>query len=251
MLYAGPHPVNADPLPRWVVAPSQTMTVDLNLDAGEDPDAPDALFALAHRVNLACGGHAGDPDSLARACALAAASGVRVGAHPSYPDRTHFGRLPMPMAPEVLAQSLRDQCGLLLRAARGLGLPVGHVKLHGALYHAAHDDPGVARVALEACRDVLGAVEVLGMPRGCLHEVARALGMPFLREGFADRGYGPGGTLLPRGAPGAVLDAPAAARQCRALVASGQVETVCVHGDGPEALAVARAVRAVLDEARR
>jgi len=225
--------------------------VDLNLDAGESPDETDALYALAQRVNVACGGHAGDAATVAEACARAAATGAGLGAHPGYPDRAGFGRRPMALSPAALDETLRAQCRLLAEAAARVSWPVVHVKLHGALYHAAHEDPLVAHCALEACRAILGPVAVLGMPRGALGDVARSLGMPYVREGFADRGYGPDGRLLPRGTPGSVLDAEAAAVQCRALVSGGSVDTVCVHGDGAEALAMARVVRRVLDAVPR
>lgn len=250
MLYAAPHPVNADPLAPAPWHPPRTTMVELNLDAAELPDEPDALYALAHRLNLACGGHAGDARTVARACSLAKAASVRVGAHPSFPDRAHFGRRALQLSPEALADTLRAQCAWLRDLARAAGLDIAHVKLHGALYHAAHTDPAVARTALAACCETLGPVTVIGMARGHLAPEAARLGVHFLREGFADRGYAPDGALLPRDAPGALLGPEAAAAQCRALVASGAVDTVCVHGDGPDALAVARAVRAALESPR-
>lgn len=225
--------------------------VVLNLDAAELPDEPDALYGLAHWLNLACGGHAGDAATVARACAFAATAGsVRVGAHPSFPDRAHFGRRPLQLSPGALADTLRAQCLWLRDIVRAAGLDIAHLKLHGALYHAAHADPAVARAALTACCDALGPVAVVGMARGHLGPEAARRGLPFLREGFADRGYASDGALLPRDAPGALLGPDAAAAQCRALVASGAVDTVCVHGDGPDALAVARAVRAALESTR-
>lgn len=213
----------------------------LNVDAGELPDEPDELYRLAHVVNVACGGHAGDDVSMARVVALCTQCGTRVGAHPSYPDREGFGRRAMTMAPDALSLSVARQCGAL--AAHGR---VESVKLHGALYHAANADPAVARAALGGAKLALGGVTVLGPPAGAISDVARELGLPFAREGFADRGVRRDGSLVPRGELGALVRDPAVAA-ARALELAGRVDTICVHGDGPNALAVARAVRRALE----
>ena len=215
----------------------------LNIDAGELPDEPAELYALAHVVNVACGGHAGDDASMRRVVAFCNQSGTAVGAHPSYPDREGFGRRAMAMTPDALAASVEAQCAALRRATSD----VRYVKLHGALYHAANADPVVARAALVAATRALGAPTVLGPPAGALADVARELGLAYAREGFADRAVRADGSLVPRGEPGAMIDDPAAAAaRARELAESGAVDTICVHGDGASALAVARAVRAAL-----
>lgn len=216
----------------------------LDIDLGELPDEAEALYAAAHLANVACGGHAGDDASIARAVALADAHGTLVGAHPSYPDREGFGRRAMAMAPEALAESVHAQCARWVAVAGA----ARHVKMHGALYHAIDRDDALADRVLAACRDALGVVPVLGPPGGATARAAAALGMPFLREGFADRGLRADGSLVPRGEPGALIEEPGrAAVQAARLAASGGYDVLCVHGDGAHAVAVAAAVRAALD----
>jgi UPF0271 protein len=220
----------------------------LNVDAGELPDEPAELYALAHAVSIACGGHAGDERSMERVLRECARAGTRAGAHPSYEDREGFGRRDLAVKPNVLGASVEAQCGRLAEVARACGVTLSHVKAHGALYHAANRDPEVARVVVEAARKALGATLVVGPPEGELRRAAAAAGLAFAREGFADRAMRTDGSLVPRGEPGAVIEDVAAARaQAKALVASGQFDTLCVHGDSRAALAIARAVRSELD----
>ncbi len=222
----------------------------LNVDAGELEDEPEELYSLAHVVNVACGGHAGDDASMRRVIVFCHQFGTRVGAHPSYPDRAGFGRLAMTMAPEALTEAVAEQCHALASCAREENdAPVSFVKLHGALDPAARDDAAIARAALQGALDALGwEITVIGPPTGRAREVAAELGLRYAREGFADRGTRADGSLIPRGEAGALIDDPArAAEQARALARAATVDTVCVHGDGKNALAVARAVRAALD----
>jgi UPF0271 protein len=224
-----------------------TAPVSLNLDAGELPDEPEALVAAADRVNVACGGHAGDEATMWTTLVRARAAGVKAGAHPSYADRAGFGRTAMDVPPDQLAIEVRDQCARLATVARAVGIPLGHVKPHGALYHRAAADPAVARAVLDGAIEALGPVAVMGPPGGALRDEAERRGLPYLREGFADRGMAPDGSLIPRGAPGAlIVEEAAAAAQALRLAASGAYDTLCVHGDGPNAVAVAVAVRAAL-----
>lgn len=219
----------------------------LNLDAGEVDDEPEALTALAHRLNLACGAHAGDVHLATRALRRASALGIAVGAHPSYPDREGFGRRALDLPLDALAATLRAQLTWLRDLAHDEGLGLSHVKPHGALYHAATARPDVAACLCDVTAETLGAVTLVGIAGGALHDAARARGWLFLREGFADRGYAADGTLIPRGAPGDVLTDPEAVRaQVRRLARDGGVDTVCVHGDGAHALPIARAVREAL-----
>ena len=215
--------------------------VGLNIDLGELPDEPDELYSLATQVNIACGGHAGDDASIARAVALARAAGATIAAHPSYPDRAGFGRTSMAIAPAVLGASIREQCARL-RAHVG-PLEVSVVKPHGALYHDLGKHPELARAFVDAVREVLGEPALVGPPGSPL----ASQGLRFLAEGFADRGYAPDGSLLARGTPGALIGDPAlAAAAARRLMLRSDIDTICVHGDSPNALAVARAVRAAL-----
>ncbi len=226
------------------------MTPLLNIDLGELPDEPAQLYALAHLAHVACGGHAGDEETMRRAVASCARHGTRLGAHPSYPDREGFGRRSLRLTPEALRRSVRDQCAALGNVARAHGhLDVTSVKPHGALYHSAARDPQVAHALLQGVVEALGeAVVVVGPAAGALFDLAAARGLSYWREGFADRGMAEDGTLLPRGTPGALLEDPlAAAVQARRLLLAGGVETLCVHGDTPGAVDIARAVGAVLD----
>ena len=248
------------------VHPATVRSVDLNADLGEtvdgEPTADDeAMFAVISSASVATGGHAGDAASMRLAVERAERHGVAVGAHPSYPDRAGFGRAAMVLAPADLTTVVSEQLGTLREA----GADIRYVKPHGALYHAAGSDPEGAGALVQAVvqlSDVLGrAVPVLALG-DALAEASVAAGLPFIREAFLDRGYMPDGRLVPRGMPGALLDDPAnvAARAVR-LALDGVVEatdgtlvvadaaSLCLHGDTPEAVAMARAVRAALDEA--
>jgi len=226
---------------------STRPTVLLNVDAGEHDDEPAALYALAHALNIACGGHAGDEPSMERVLRACLAHGVRAGAHPSYPDRASFGRISMSIEPAALARSVREQCARLGAIAVRVGVPLAHAKLHGALYHDANRDPVLAAATLGAVVDALGPVTVVGPPDGELRQLCAREGFPYEREGFADRSLRSDGTLVPRAEPGALITDPArAVAQALALALAGR-ETICVHGDTGGALAIARAVRAALD----
>ncbi|AKT37263.1 LamB/YcsF family protein [Chondromyces crocatus] len=223
--------------------------MDLNIDLGELPGEPEALYALATVVNVACGGHAGNQASMERALELARAAGTEVAAHPSYPDREGFGRVSLELPEEVLRASVRSQCAALQVVAEVAGVRVRRVKLHGALYGDAAQDPARARAALGGAVEGLGgSLEiVVGPPWGSLAAEAEALGLRYEREGFADRGYDAEGRLLPRSAPGALLVEPAAAvAQALRLADAGGLETLCVHGDTPGSEHIARAVREAL-----
>jgi 5-oxoprolinase (ATP-hydrolysing) subunit A len=223
----------------------------LNLDAGEYPDEPEELWALADIVSIACGGHAGDQASMTRVVEYCASStrGARpgIGAHPSYPDRKGFGRVSMEMEPDALGLTVIAQCGALSAIASAHGQRVRWIKPHGALYHDATNHEAISRELLQGARDALGEdIVIIGPPRGWLRETANAFGLRYLREGFADRATRPDGSLVPRSEAGALITDPQlAAARARELVAD--VDTICVHADTPGALAIARAVRKAID----
>lgn len=149
------------------------------------------------------------------------------------------------VAVDTLRLQVRGQVTSLVGIARQERVTVGHVKAHGALYHAADADLELARAVIEGAVEAAGAVAVLGPAGGALADCARAMGLEFLREGFADRGVDAHGKLIPRGSPGAMIEDPVAAAE-RARALARDVDTICVHGDSPGAVAIARAVRAVL-----
>lgn len=224
----------------------------LILDCGERPDETEHLWACADVFCCACGGHAGDEESMRRVVAFCARSVARLGAHVSYPDRAGFGRRSPFSHPDIvetvqaLADSLVDQERALLRMAHAQGVAVTAVKPHGALYHDAAIYPDVAGAVIDAAVAVFGPRTLLIGPRyGFLHDECARQGIPYAREGFADRRMRPDGSLVPRDEPGAlILDPEEAAAQAKRLLETYDV--VCVHGDTPGALAIARAVRAAI-----
>ena len=240
--------------------------IDLNADLGETVDGvptgdDEAMFAVISSASIACGGHAGDDASMRLAVERARMTGVAIGAHPSYPDRVGFGRTRMTMTEAELRTSL----GAQLSALAAADADIRYVKPHGALYHAIRDDRAHARAVVAAVSELstaLGrAIPILGLDGVVAHEAAHA-GVPFEREAFLDRGYQPDGGLVPRSLPGALLHDPraVAARAVR-LGRDGVVEAIdgtlidtaavslCVHGDTPGAVEMARAVRSALDAA--
>jgi len=221
----------------------------LNVDLGELPGEPEALYECAHVANVACGGHAGDDDSMRRAIDLGALHGAALGAHPSYPDREGFGRRRVAMTSSALEDTVRGQCLRLARVAQERARSIAYAKPHGALYHDANASAEAADAVVVGLADALGPhVTLIGPPGGALAAAAAKRGIAYAREGFADRAARPDGTLVPRGEPGAlVTDPAAAAAQAERLASSGSFETLCVHGDTPGAAAIARAVRRVLD----
>lgn len=193
---------------------------------------------------------------MTRACLLAKESGSRLAAHPSYPDRAHFGRRSLEMNASELERSLIEQVSILAALANRAGLEVAFIKPHGALYHDAARRPEHAGALVAALRSLskggTPSLGLIGAGQGELRELALREGHLYLREGFADRGCASDGRLIPRGEPGALISDPeAAAQQALRLAESGSVDTICVHGDTEGSLAIARAVRQVLEERGR
>jgi len=226
--------------------------VDLNADVGESfgrwtLGADDALLSIVTSANVACGFHAGDPSTLRRTCAVAAARGVAIGAQVSYPDLAGFGRRFIDMAPAELTDAVLYQIGALDGLARVEGSRVRYVKPHGALYNAiVHHESQAAAVAV-AVAAYDASLPVLGLPDSAIERAASARGLHVVREGFADRGYTADGRLVPRSEAGALLtDASAVAAQAVALASRG-IASICVHSDTPGAEASALAARAALE----
>ncbi|MFO0660342.1 MAG: 5-oxoprolinase subunit PxpA [Polyangiaceae bacterium] len=235
-------------------APYATLAlVLLNIDAGELPNEPEALYQLAHLVNIACGGHIGDTTSMRTAVTYALAHHTGIGAHPSYDDREGFGRVSLEVSLDELAASVERQCRDLAKICRELSARVEHVKPHGALYHDTHRSEEIARVVFNAARRALGSdIVFVAQANGALQRLCEQHDARFFAEVFADRGARPDGSLIPRGQPGALItNADEAAARARALVTLGQAQTVCVHGDTANAVEIAKAVRSTLDEMSR
>jgi UPF0271 protein len=214
--------------------------IDLNADLGEEVTDDAALLEVVTSANVACGYHAGNAAIMRSVCEGAARLGVSVGAQVSYADRPNFGRVAHDVAYEILREQVAHQVGLLSEIAVAAGTEVRYLKPHGALYHRVLDDEEQAAAVLAGS----GSLAVLGMP-GRLLEQAAGLGRVTLLEGFPDRGYADDGRLLPRDRPGAVLDDEDRIA-ANAVRLAPTVDSLCVHGDHPGAVAHARACRLAL-----
>jgi UPF0271 protein len=216
-------------------------TIDLNCDLGEGCAFDLELMPLITSANVACGFHAGDANTSWQALKAAAQHGVRAGAHPGFADREHFGRRELKIPPGQLFAECVYQVGALAGLARAAGIPLTHLKPHGALYHLACREEAFAVPMVRAAQ--MFGLDLWGLP-GSLLQTLSAGACPFVAEGFADRRYLPDGSLVPRGRPDAFIQDPAeAARQIDWLLRERGVRTVCVHGDNPEALIFVRALR--------
>ncbi|MFJ6941120.1 LamB/YcsF family protein [Streptomyces sp. NPDC101132] len=227
--------------------------VDLNADLGEGFGRwtltdDEALLTVVTSANVACGFHAGDPSTMRRVCELAAERGVRIGAQVSYRDLAGFGRRAMDVPARELADEVAYQIGALEVFARAAGSAVSYVKPHGALYNRTVHDAEQAGAVVEGVRLAGGALPVLGLPGSLLLEAAAGAGLTAVPECFADRAYTEAGTLVPRTEPGAVLHEPeAVVAQALALVGAGAGRSLCLHGDTPGAVELARRVRRELE----
>ena len=237
------------------------MNIDLNADVGEGFD-DEPLYALVSSVNIACGAHAGDDESMARAIELALTHNVAIGAHPGYADREHMGRRPLDMQPLELRASIRDQITRLKDIALKKATAVSHVKPHGALYNQAAVDPWLAAAVAEAVRSAQPRLRLVGLAGSWLTAAGRSAKLKVTDEGFADRRYNKDGTLAARERADALIGEPeAAAAQALSIARGMPVEsvdghpvtihasTICLHSDTPGALENARAVRAALERA--
>ncbi|MFW0788605.1 LamB/YcsF family protein [Gordonia sp. CPCC 205333] len=236
--------------------------IDLNADLGEEIGDDDAMLTLVTSANIACGFHAGNPATLAATCRSAATGGIRIGAQVSYPDRSGFGRRFIDVAHDDLVADVVYQIGALTALAYRAGSTVSYVKPHGALYNTVVHHEHQSAAVVEAVRSVDVGLAVMGLPGSRLLRDARAAGLPTITEAFADRGYRPDGTLVPRGEPGALItDSADVARRVVRMVTSGTVtavdgtdisvaaQSICLHGDTPGAVHHAQAVRLALTDA--
>ncbi len=242
------------------------FTIDLNADLGERPHAlhdgtEEHIIRMISSANIACGGHAGDESTMAQTLALCAQHSVSLGAHPSFPDRANFGRIEMPMTANEITQSVFEQVRDLGRIAEAQRMTLQHVKPHGALYNLAARNKriaeAVARGIIKWSRDLI----LVGMAHSAMLEVAHAMGLRVVAEAFIDRVYEAEGTLRSRTHADALLSSPQAAcaqalriiKEHSVLAHNGAVvplvaETLCMHSDTPNALAVLTALREKLRE---
>ncbi len=238
-----------------------TRTIDLNADLGEGygpwtmgDDA--AMLDIVSSANVACGGHASDPDTMAKTLILAKTRSVVTGAHPSYPDKEGFGRRRLPATPDEIERFVAAQVGALIAIGRLVGQPVRYVKPHGALGNVAAAEADVAAAIVRAVRAIDPGLAILAISGTALETVARAEGLAAYSEIFADRGYTPAGQLVPRSEAGAMItDADAASQRLLGFLDSGVMPTVggvpvplaadsvCIHGDSAHAVGMARHIR--------
>ncbi|WP_062646614.1 LamB/YcsF family protein [Streptomyces maremycinicus] len=243
-----------------------TTAIDLNADLGEgfgrwELTDDEGLLSVVSSANVACGFHAGDPVTMRRVCELAAERGVTIGAQVSYRDLAGFGRRAMDVPSAELAAEVAYQIGALEVFARAAGARVAYVKPHGALYNRVVHDEEQAGAVVDGVLLAGAALPVLGLPGSRLLERAREAGLPGVPEAFADRAYTEQGTLVPRGRAGAVVTDPdAVVERSVRLALLGQVtshagpsvgvraRSLCLHGDTPGAVELARRVRRGLEE---
>jgi UPF0271 protein len=239
-------------------------SIDLNCDLGEGFGAwtmgdDEALLSIVTSASVACGFHAGDPGIMRRVCDVAVENGVAIGAHIGYRDLVGFGRRRIEISPSDLVNDIVYQIGALDGFARMSGDRVSYVKPHGALYNTIAAEPAYARALAEAVLRYDSELRVVGLAGSSgLHDVADE-GITTVAEAFADRAYSAEGHLVPRGTEGAVLhDVYEIAARCAQMAKGGEIEsidgtkvrisaqTICVHGDTPGAVAIARQVRETL-----
>ncbi len=244
-----------------------TASVDLNADMGESfgpwvmgNDA--ALLEIVTSANIACGFHAGDPDVMARTMREADRRGVGIGAHPGFADLQGFGRRRIALSPESLTNLVQFQLGAAMAVAAAQGAKVRHFKLHGAMSNMASEDAEMATTCYRAALAVDPEIIIMVLAGTAQEKAVTDLGCRAVREIFADRAYNDDATLVDRSLPGAVIHDPAlAARRVVEMVKAGAIipasgkhiptpiDTICLHGDGPVALAIARETRAALEAA--
>jgi 5-oxoprolinase (ATP-hydrolysing) subunit A len=239
--------------------------VDLNCDMGEGMPTDAAIFPFISSANIACGGHAGDEDTMRRTIELALQHNVAIGAHPSYPDRANFGRIDMldhdpdhpdhdPTTPGArlylrdLAGILTSQLGQLQKVCTSFGTRLRHVKPHGALYNRAAKDAAVSDVICQTILAFDPSLLLYGLSGSEMKRRAQASGLRFVSEVFADRTYREDGSLTPRTEPHALIEDPAAAVQqvLKMLRPPFSADTICIHGDGLHAVEFARTIHGML-----
>lgn len=237
------------------------LTIDINCDLGEGCDNDAELMKFISSANIACGYHAGDTDTMKRTVDLAIENGVAIGAHPSYPDRENFGRTAMEMSLKDICEIVTDQITALDIIVRSAGSKLKHLKPHGALYNQSAQEADLASSIAEAVRDVDNSLILFGLSGSSSINEAAKIGLRTASEVFADRTYQTNGSLTPRTDANALIhETETAITQVLDMIKYGRVrsteaimipivaETVCIHGDGENAVKFARAINSTLKE---
>ena len=244
---------------------SKQIIIDLNADLGEYQSENQYFIEcqiLNHitSCNIACGGHAGDEESMQKMILACKQKGVAVGAHPSYPDREGFGRRKIDIDNSTLKESVINQLRSFLFVSEALNVPISHVKAHGRLYNDAANNKNLANLLVNVINGVDPKLSIVGPPNSIIADVVRSSGSNFVAEAFLDRRYKDDGSLMDRNCAGAVLRSiPERCEQARNIVCNQRVETesnnfidieaktLCLHGDSPDALETAQMVRSLLE----
>ncbi|WP_172123090.1 MULTISPECIES: 5-oxoprolinase subunit PxpA [unclassified Devosia] len=238
------------------------ISIDLNADLGEGMGGDDALLAIVSSASIACGGHAGDAATIRHVLELCKARGIRAGAHPGYADPARFGRFRMDISAEELLAQISTQMQLIRSVAEDVGAELAYVKLHGALANQTAEDLELATQVFGAIKATDPQLAVLSLDNSQQVRAAEGLGLPLIREAYADRAYTPAGMLVSRSETGAVIHEPdAVITRCLRLALAGEIvaidgtvltssaRSICLHGDTPGAVELGRAVRLALEAA--
>lgn len=237
-------------------------TIDLNCDLGEGCPNDAELMSIVSSANIACGGHAGDVETMRRTVALALENNVAIGIHVGYDDRENFGRTDLDLSFDEIRGLVAEQSQRLRTICDEIGAVITHLKPHGALYNQAAKDAGKASAIIKGMLDAVGAITFYGLSGSVMLDEARKAGLPTAAEVFADRTYQNDGSLTPRTRADALVSDEARAleqvldmvrykrvRTTDAIMIPIVAETVCIHGDGPHAVPFARLIRNSLEAA--
>lgn len=235
-------------------------SIDLNADLGEGMGHDEALLGIVSSANIACGGHAGDAHTIRHTLRMAHKNNVACGAHPGFIDKKNFGRTRLKLSPEELKAQIQTQLRQFLSIAAEENVPVRYLKLHGALANMAAEDEAIATIVFSAANEISPGLPILALDNSAQVTAAQKLGLPIIREAYADRAYTADGLLASRANEGAVLSDPdAVIRQCVELATNGtitaidgtqfksQAQSICLHGDTPGAVQLAQTLRAALE----
>jgi 5-oxoprolinase (ATP-hydrolysing) subunit A len=225
------------------------MNIDLNCDLGEGMDNDEAIMPYITSANIACRFHAGDEQTMRETLRLAKRFDVDAGAHPSWNDRENFGRKEMDVSPEEAERLVFEQIQILMAIAKEEGVTLTHVKPHGALYNQSAKDAELANAIARAVKSISVDLILVGLAGSRSIEAGREMGLRVAAEGFPDRGYNADGSLMSRLLPGAIIESPQeVARHAIELVKTGRMDTLCLHGDHPQAAENAKLLRKVLEQ---
>jgi UPF0271 protein len=240
----------------------QSHSIDLSGDVGEGTGNDAAFIPLLTSVNIACGGHAGDERTIVAALETAAQHDIRIGAHPGFADRKHFGRRDLLISADLVYSTVAEQLAYFQQLAAKLEVSIPHVKAHGALYHQTARDSALAEALLRAVATLPCSVAVVGPSQSAVEQATRIAGLRFIREGFADRAYDPTGQLVSRTDPRALITDPERViAQALQIIQTRSVtsldgtklslaaDTLCLHGDTSGAIAIATQLRSALQVA--